>query len=923
MGVSSAVNERNMSRRNIFRVGYAILVAAVSLGAVGKKPLTLQDMMMFRQIKAVVIAGDGQWVAYTANPDRGDGATIVRSTTSGREYRIPRGEGPAFSLDARWLGALQQPPAEELEKDKNPPAARLLLLDLASGDTIGAGSVGSFSLANNGQWVAYLKKRGESKDSSKANAVITREDIGTNLILRNLRTGKESIYPFVLSFAFDSLSHFLAFSRGDSTGSSNAVQLIDLTEGGSRTLDAHPLGAYENLTWNNRTGQLAFLRLMMGNDGKKGGGTLFLWSTGDSIALEATPPGTLPAHWTIPAPNSMSWSRDGKRLFLGLKPERSPSTASSTKGDAYFNIDSLRSKSEVDVWNWIDPLIIPNQKIRWKEIRDQTFTAVFDATSGSLVQLGDSIVPYISHTEFSPVALGSSDIPYRQEISWTGTFRDYYLVHIGDGSRTLIVKKQLYGLSLSPSGRYAVYYRDRQWYLYDVANDRTRVLTDSLQVPFYDTLDDHPWPTPGFGTGGWGEDDRFVFVNDMFDIWQIPTEGGTPLCITGGDGRRREVRYRVIDQHPDVPYFRENEKLLLSAYSERKKNTAFYRAQTGHVGVRPLLDEAAKFSFVGKAQHAPVVVFTRERYTEFPDLWVSSTGLSSPKKISTVNPQMKDFAWGEAELVSWNSTDGVPLQGVLIKPVNYEPGKRYPVLVFFYELSSQTLYDFNKVEINHRPCLPYLAGNGYAVFRPDVRYKVGEPGFSATKCVVPGVQKLIDMGIADPKAIALHGHSWGGYETAFMVTQTSMFAAAIAGAPVANMTSAYDGIRWESGLSRQFQYEQTQSRIGGSLWERRDRYIENSPVFFADRITTPLLIQFGDEDGAVPWYQGIEMYLAMRRLGKECYFLQYRGEPHHLKKYPNKVDYTIRFMEFLDHELKGAPAPDWMTRGVPYVGPSR
>ena len=203
---------------------------------------------------------------------------------------------------------------------------------------------------------------------------------------------------------------------------------------------------------------------------------------------------------------------------------------------------------------------------------------------------------------------------------------------------------------------------------------------------------------------------------------------------------------------------------------------------------------------------------------------------------------------------------------------------------------------------------------------PDIRFEIGRPGFSATKCLVPGVQKLVDMGVADPDSIGLHGHSWSGYQTAFVITQTDIFAAAVAGAPVSNMTSAYSGIRWGTGLARQFQYEKSQSRIGGSLWEKPELYIENSPVFFADRIDTPLLIEFGDEDEAVPWYQGIELYLACRRLGKNCIMLQYRGEPHHLKKYPNKLDYSIKMKEFFDHWLKGEPAPAWMTEGVSYRG---
>ena len=291
----------------------------------------------------------------------------------------------------------------------------------------------------------------------------------------------------------------------------------------------------------------------------------------------------------------------------------------------------------------------------------------------------------------------------------------------------------------------------------------------------------------------------------------------------------------------------------------------------------------------------------------------------SPVKVTDVNPQREEFLWGTSELIEWKSLNGTPLQGVVIKPDNFDSKKHYPVLVYIYQLFSDRLYEFNEITVNHRPCFPFYSGNGYVLFLPDIRFQVGQPGNSAFGCVIPGVQKLIDMGIADPKAIGLHGHSWGGYLTAFIITQTNMFTAAVAGAPVANMTSAYDGIRWQTGIARQFQYEKGQSRIGKSLWESPELYIENSPIFFARRIKTPLLIEFGDKDGAVPWYQGIEFYLAMRRLDKNCIFLEYDGEDHHLKKYPNKLDYTIKMKEFLDHYLKGVPASDWISKSVPYL----
>jgi dipeptidyl aminopeptidase/acylaminoacyl peptidase len=398
------------------------------------------------------------------------------------------------------------------------------------------------------------------------------------------------------------------------------------------------------------------------------------------------------------------------------------------------------------------------------------------------------------------------------------------------------------------------------------------------------------------------------------------TATGEAKNITGGMGRKSERTFRVLSLDQGKQFFDEGEKLWLSSYHNKKKNFGFYSCKLGKGTVTQLLEENKKFRFRAKAKKADVLMYTRESFQEFPDLWVADLAFSAPKKISLVNPQIDEFAWGIPELVEWNSIDGIPLQGVLIKPANYEEGKRYPVFVYFYRIESDRLYAFNQMRVNHRPNFPFYTSNGYAMFLPDVKFDIGRPGYSATKCLVPGIQKLIDMGVVDPKGVGLHGHSWGGYQTAFVITQTNIFAAAVAGAPVGNMTSAYSGIRWESGLARQMQYEQEQSRIGGSLWEYPERFVENSPVFFADRIQTPLLIQFGDEDGAVPWYQGIELYLAMRRLQKDCVFLQYRGEPHHLRKYPNKLDYSIKMKEFFDHYLRGFPAPDWIKKGVPYLG---
>ncbi len=378
--------------------------------------------------------------------------------------------------------------------------------------------------------------------------------------------------------------------------------------------------------------------------------------------------------------------------------------------------------------------------------------------------------------------------------------------------------------------------------------------------------------------------------------------------------------FRVVDTDPETEAIGRGDELLLSSYDDLDKTFGFYSAEADRPGATPLLEEDKRFRFLSKAEDADVFLYTREAYDEFPDLWVADTDFGDASKVTDVNPQIAEFAWGSAELAEWESLDGRSLQGVVIKPGNYEEGKQYPVLVYYYRFFSQRLHEFNDPSINHRPSFPIYASDGYVVFLPDVRFEVGRPGFAATKSVVPGVQHLIDIGLADPDAITLHGHSWSGYQTAFMVTQTDIFKTAIAGAPVANMTSAYSGIRLGSGLARQFQYEQGQSRLSGSLWEARAEYIDNSPVFFADRINTPMLILHGDVDDAVPWEQSIELYLALRRLDKETVFLQYRDEPHHPQTYANKLDWAMKMKEWNDHYLKGAPAPAWITEGIAYQG---
>jgi dipeptidyl aminopeptidase/acylaminoacyl peptidase len=901
------------------------LLAPVASGQ-GTKALTFQDLMTFNAIQRPVIADDGTLIAYGAQPDRGDGEGVVHRVSDGQVFRIPRGSAPVIADNGRYVAMVVKPSFDETERaGKTPPKPGMALLDARTGAVTSVERVERFAFSSDSMWVACLLSAAPGEKAEPAKPAEGGSDAkkavrGTPLKLRQLESGTEVDLPDVVSFAFDRAARHLAYVVAGEGGKGNGLFVKDLASPPAPpiTVNQADQARYDQLTWA-RTGSLLAFVNAADDDGP---GTLWTWDGASRAVRQMAGSAQAPAGWILPLKNDVAWSRDGQRLFFGFKPAPvKPAAAPKKDGPADpFDAGAILAKAEVDVWHWNDSRINSQQKKVWAREKDRTHRAVAHMGDGRVVRLAGIDMPDLETTENPRFALGFSDVPYRKQTTWGERQRDVYLVSLDDGSRKLVTAGLIGNASLAPDGSSIAFFRQGQWHVYDAVAATTRDLTGALGVRLDDEQHDTPDTPPPYGLGGWLTDGSALLIYDRFDIWQLPVKAGAAVNVTGGEGRRRSVRFRVVRLDPEAPGFAAGEALLLSANHEREKNDGFYGAAVGRSGVVSRLDEPQRLRFVAKAKKADAVMYTRERANEFPDLWVTDVSFRQPRKITNANPQVGEFAWGDRELVEWRSIDGVPLQGVLIKPTNYKPGTRYPTIVYFYERMSDRLFEFNEPVVNHRPSFGVYTSAGYAVFLPDVVFDIGRPGYSATKCLVPGVQKLIDMGIADPKAIGLHGHSWSGYETAFVITQTNIFAAAVAGAPVANMTSAYGGIRWESGVARLFQYEKTQSRIGGSLWEYPERFIENSPLFFADRIQTPLLLMHGDEDGAVPWYQSIEMYLAMRRLEKNCIFLQYRGEPHHPQKYPNKLDYSIRMKQYFDHYLKGEPAADWITNGAAYQG---
>jgi dipeptidyl aminopeptidase/acylaminoacyl peptidase len=916
----------------------SVALAFGAPAAPGTKTITFQDLMKFRAIGGPVISDDGTVVAYGLQPDRGDGEGVVHALAANRTIRVPLGGSPSISKDGRFVAMVLKVAFADSEKTgKDKPKPGMAVVRVATGEVTKVADVERFTFSDDSRWLAYQlvapeppKPAGSAAEKTgagpSATAATQPARPGATLKLRDLASGSEQEIPFVSSFAFAPGAAYLAYVVSGAEGKGNGVFLKPLADatGAAVAAASADKGRYESLTWTRDGATLAFLA---GVEKPSAAAALWTWNAATRQSKAAASSDQAPTGWSLPLKNELAWSRDGKHLFFGFKPPdpASPATANTpaTSKDAPvdpYDLDRILAKVEGDVWHWNDPRIVPQQKIQWEREKDRTYRAVMHADTGKVVALAALDLPDVQIPENARVALATSDLPYQKQATWDEPSRDVYVVDLDSGARSAVVRKIRGQASLSPDGRFVAYFDKTNWRLFDTTTGTAKTATAALGVTLFNEEHDTPDTPPAYGLGGWVDQGAALLVYDRFDVWTIPTTGGEPTCLTGKAGRTGGVTFRVVTLDPEARGLSSREPLLLTAYHNAEKNWGFYAASFQKPGVQARVDDRKLFRFVAKAKRADTVIYTREDYREFPDVWVSDLGFAAPRKVSDANPQIAEFAWGTAELVQYKSLDGVPLQGVLIKPANYEPGKRYPVITYFYERQSQRLYEFNEPVVNHRPSFAVYTGAGYAIFLPDVVFTVGHPGQSMLRCLVPGVQKLIDMGVADPKRLGLHGHSWGGYGTAYLVTQTNMFAAAVTGAPVANMTSAYGGIRWESGVARLFQYEKTQSRIGGSLWEKRDLFIENSALFYADRITTPLLIEHGDEDGAVPWYQGIELYLALRRLGKDCIFLQYRGEPHHLRKYPNKLDYSIKMKEYFDHYLKGEPAAAWITNGVPYRG---
>lgn len=893
-----------------------------------KRPLTHQDYDSWRGIRNQQLSRDGKFLAYALFPQQRDGEFVVRNLTTGKEYREscgqtppppradfsqpeeaapqPRGITIAFTRDSRYVVFSTFPADADIEKAKRAkkkpdemPKNGLVMMDLVSGAAKRVDRVKSFHIPEEGgDMVAWLEEPAKASEKTSA------------LVVHDLSGGSErKVDGAVSEFTFSKDGKTIVYV------SSNGVFALDPSGPAAAATLLNAKGKFAKLTWDENQDRLAFV---------SDGGKLYLWDRNSTAATEVASADTsgIRKGFVISDAGNVAFSKDGQHVFFGCAP--------APKADVKKDDTPADEKVSVDLWSWKDDYIQPMQKVRATSDRTRSYRAVYHIADKKLLQLADTEMPELTPSEDGQWAIGGDDREYRAMVEYDTRYKDSYLVNTLDGSRKLMAKKHVGNIGWSPNGKYALLFDGHDWNTISVPERKTVNLTSNLGVRFWNEEHDVPGRPAAYGPAAWTKDGKWVLVNDHFDIWQIAPDGSIARNLTQGYGRKNRLMFRYVrlDADPHDRGVDASKPLLLRAESDDTHDTGFFRSSIGAGGAPAKLMFAAKnFTPPIKAKDADVLVLTASTFNEFPDLQLTDMNFRELRKASDANPQKSQFLWGTAELVHFKNADGVPLSATLYKPENFDPKKKYPMIVYIYERLSQGVHGFVEPRPTHNINPTYYVSNGYLVLEPDIVYTIGYPGQSALKCVMPAVEAMVDRGFVDENAIGIQGHSWGGYQIAYMVTQTNRFRAVAAGAPVANMTSAYDGIRWGPGIPRQFQYEKDQSRIGGSLWEYPMRYIENSPVFQADRVKTPIMMIHNDADDAVPWYQGIEYYLALRRLGKEVYLFSYNGEPHGLRRRPNQKDYTVRLQEYFDYYLKGAAKPAWMEHGIPYIeshpGPAR
>lgn len=923
-------------KRVLFLIAIAAVVNLSTAIGQSKKPLDHSVYDSWESLSSPKIPNNGEYLTYSINKQQGDGTLYIYNISSEATIEIPRGTSPVFSTDGATLlyrisPLYAQTHAAKVKKKKGDdlPKDTLVVMNLKSGEKKSFPNLKSV-------------KYGEHLQSHIAFQCIDKKN--SSLLVMNLQTNKIDTINIVDKYKFSDDGKYLAYTtkpEKKDTINSRALILMEVESGVKDTiLSGDKKIKLELPIFDPLYPRVAFYAQV---DTTKEGAKysdIYLYDISSNKCEKLITKETqgIQKGWIIGDKHTLRFAEEGNShsaeggvLWFGIKPQ--PKEIDTTVAEF--------ERVKLDIWRWNADYLPTVEEVRKNEFANKAYlTAYYFSKGGEVVQIETHDVPSINIPENlqGDIVLTSSDKPYRVMRQWeTNPHNDIYKVNLRSGEKELIFKDaRNYTLLPSPKGNFYTLFDAQKgdWFLYDVKSGSCTNITEKIGYPFWDEDTDTPGEPRPYGVPIWEENESYFLLRDRFDLWQFdPTSVKEPFTVTEGIGRETNTQFSVerliITPQTKLNRFgaptgplKKGEPLYLSSFNKVTKEHGFYmkditkkRGKMVKLVEGPYNITINALSIPSKSRKGakPIFAYTKGDYTHSYNLFITRDMFGSEKRLTNTNPQQSDYNWGTVEMVSWMTADSIEAQGLLFKPEDFDPNKKYPVLIYFYEKHSDDLYNYRSPAPSRSIInIPYFVSNGYIVFNPDIYYTTGHPGQSAMRSIMPGVDMLCQYPWIDSENMAIQGQSWGGYQVAYMITQTDRFKAAGSGAPVSNMTSAYGGIRWGSGVTRQMQYERGQSRIGVNLWEGFDLYVENSPLFFVPNVTTPVLIMHNDKDTAVPWYQGIEFFASLRRLGKQAWMLQYKGEDHNLRERHNCKDLSEKLAEFFDHFLKGAPEPEWM-----------
>lgn len=893
------------------------------------------------------LSPDGRWLAYGINRSSRENELRIRNIASGTEQTIPFGAQPSFSADSGWLAYLigySETQEERMRAQRRPIHRKLGLLKLdGTSNPAVIDGIESFAFDPTGSYLAMRRYAPERQSgggntpgqtSGAASSRASTEEpapVGVTILVRNLETGTDTTFGNVNEFAWQNVTDrsavkksFLALTISTADKVGNGIHLYDAGSGIHRVLDSSA-SIYSGVAWRRDADDLAVLRSH--SDETREGSThaVLAWKhVGEAGSKMQTldPMKALPAGMRTVSFRRPSWQDEGSIVFVGVaawaeKPpsEKKPDAEADGGRPASPPADDMPS---VEIWHAKDVDVMPRQKSSARAERQRSLLAAWHLDSGSLVQLGKDASESVIPIRRQALAYAPRWEAYAMDRTIGRRAADISLVDLRTGERAAIVSRIDDGyLQASPGGRFLLYFHEDHFWTVNTASRTITNITKAVGTSFVNRESDATvMQKPPFGVAGWTKNDAAVLLYDKFDVWEVAADGSRATRLT--DGTAEQVRHRNVRLDPDEDWIDTAKPLTLSLFGIWSKKSGYARRDPAG-SIERLIFEDRAVGNLAKAREADVYLYVTQKFDDSPDAYVGGADLKSARQVTTTNAFMTKYAWGRSEVVEYKTDRGRRLQGSLHYPAGYEPGKKYPMVVYLYEKLSDNVHRFVAPSERDYYNETAFTSQGYILFQPDIVFRPREPGLSVLECVEAALKKVIAMGIVDPARIGVIGHSWGGFDASYLATHSKMFAAAVAGAAITNLVSNYGNHHWSSGIAETDHIETGQQRMEVPIYEDLQAYIRNSAVFNVHNMTTPLLLEVGDEDGTVHWHQGVELYNIARRAKKNVVMLAYGGEDHGLRRRANQIDYQRRILQWFGHYLKGEPAAPWITSGLRYI----